>query len=119
MLAEVVGVMPSGIKVKFVRHMTGGQNLVERRGSGPEAIVVLISAVKIDFQSGQICCARQGDRAVSVPERGVCRTSKNAPKHARTRRIGHWAEKHGEFFDERSAMRADGNELLRMPERQM
>src|SRR5215469_473792 len=120
MFGEVGGVVPSGIEMEFVGDVARGEGFVERFGPGVKAVVVVVAAVEIDFQPGEIRRARQDDRAVLVPENGIRRTAEDAAEHPRARRA--WrrvAEKTGQFFDQRGAVRADRAEKLRMAKSQM
>lgn len=115
---EVRGIVPSGIKVKFVGDFAGGENFVEHHSAGIKAVIILITAVEINFQAGKIGSAHQHEGAVGVPESSVRGDAEDAAQDASARRIRS-AEESGKFFDERGAVRADSSEKLGMPEGQM
>ena len=118
MRCEVAGIVPARIKIKFVRDFAGSEDFVERNGAGIEAVIILITAVEINFQAGKIGSACQHEGAAGVPENGVRGNAENTSEDARARRIRS-AEESRKFFDERGAMRADSSEKLGMPEGQM
>ena len=60
MLGEVGGVVAARVDVKIGPDMAGGEDFVEGRGAGFKTKIVLVSAIEIDLQSGEICFARKG-----------------------------------------------------------
>lgn len=115
---EVAGIVPARIKMKFVRDFVGSEDFVERNGAGIEAVIVLVTAIEINFQAREVRATRQLEGAVGVPESGVRGDAEDAAQDASARRIRS-AEESGKFFDERGAVRADSSEKLGMPEGQM
>lgn len=115
---EVGGIVAAGIEMEFVRDFAGGEDFVKSGGPGFEAVVVLVAAIEVDFQAGEMCGAGEGERAVGVPERGVGRDAENTAEKARARGL-RGAQKVWEFFDECGAVSADGAEELRMAEGEM
>jgi len=99
MLGEVGGIVAAGIEMEFVGDVARGENFVESGGAGVEAVVVIVAAVEIDFQAGEIGGAGKDEGAVLVPENGIGRIAEDAAEYARARRTGRGAEKAGKFFD--------------------
>jgi len=117
---EVGGVVAAGVDVEFVGDMAGGEDFVERRGAGFEAVVVLVAAVEVNLEAGEIGGMGEGDGAVAIPEGGVGRIAEDAAENAGAGRAGRrGAEEAGKFFDEGGAVCANGTEELRMAEREM
>ena len=81
---KVSVVMPPGIKMKLMRNMLRSQNFIQRRRSGLESVIVLVSAIKINLQPRKIRGARNRNRTILLPERRVRRTPKRSAKHTRT-----------------------------------
>lgn len=54
MFGEVGGVMAAGIEMEFVGDAAGGEDFVEGGGAGVEAVVILVAAVEIDFEAGEV-----------------------------------------------------------------
>src|SRR5574340_1579470 len=75
---EVGRIVPPRIYVEFMRDAARSKYLVEGSGAGVEAIVVLIAAVEIEFQAGEVGATRKSDGAVAIPERRIRRGAKNA-----------------------------------------
>jgi len=120
MLGEVSGIVAAGIEMEFVGNAARGENFVESGGAGVEAVVVVVAAVEIDFEAGEIGGAGKNQRAVLVPENGIGRIAEDSAENSRAGRAG-WrsAKKARQFFDERGAVGADGAEKLRMAEGEM
>ena len=117
---EVGGVVTAGVEVEFVGDAAGGEDFIESGGAGIEAVVVVVAAIEIDFEAGEICGAGEDERAVAIPEGGVGRVAENAAEYAGAGRAGRGrAEEAGKFFDQRGAVGADGAEELRMAEGEM
>ena len=57
---EVGVVVAAGVEMEFVRDVTGGEDFVEGSGAGFKTVVVLITAVEINFQAGKIGGACEG-----------------------------------------------------------
>ena len=85
MFGEVGRVVAAGIEMKFVRDAARGKDFVEGGGAGVEAIVVVVAAVEIDFEAGEIGGAGEDERAVEVPENGIGRIAENAAEYAGAR----------------------------------
>src|SRR6266702_5151496 len=101
--------------MKFVRDAARGEDFVEGGGAGVEAVVVVLAAVEIDFEAGEIGGAGEDERAVEVPEDGIGGIAENAAEYAGARRTGRRsAEKAGKFFDKRGAVGTDGADKLGM-----
>jgi len=105
--------------MEFVRDAARGENFVEGGGAGVEAVVVVVAAVEIDFQAGEIGGAGEDEGAVLVPENGIGGIAEDAAEYARAGRSGRGAEETGKFFDERGAVCADGAEELRVAKGKM
>jgi len=114
MLGEVGGIVAAGIEMEFVRDAARGENFVQGGGAGVEAVVVVVAAIEIDFQAGEIGGAGEDEGAVLVPENGIGGIAENAAEDVGSRRTGRGAQKIGKFFDERGAVGADRAEKLRM-----
>lgn len=82
MLGKVGGVVAAGVDVEFMRDVACGEDSVEGGGARFEAKVVLVSAIEINLQAGEICFARQGDGAVLFPESWIGRVAEDASQHA-------------------------------------
>ena len=119
MVGEVGGVVAAGKEVEFVGDVAGGEDFVEGGGAGLETVVVLIAAIEIDFEGGEIGGAGEDEGAVAVPESGIGGIAEDAAEDASAGRTGRGAEKARKFFDERGAVGADGAEELRMAEGEM
>jgi len=119
MFCEVGGIVAAGIEMEFVRDMARGEDIVEGGGAGVEAVVVVVAAVEIDSEAGEIGGTGEDEGAVLVPENGVGRIAENAAEYSRAGRAGRGAEKAGKFFDERGAVGTDGAEKLRVAEGEM
>ncbi len=119
-VGEVGRVVAAGVEVEFVGDVAGGEDFVEGGGAGVEAVVVVVAAVEIDFEAGEIGGAGEDDGAVAVPESGIGRIAEDASEYARAGRAGRrGAEEAGKLFDESGAVGADGAEELRMTEGEM
>ncbi len=79
MLGEVGGVVAAGVEVEFVGDAARAEDFVEGGGAGVEAVVVVVAAVEIDFQAGEIRRASEDDGAVLVPENGMRKARCSAP----------------------------------------
>ena len=99
MLAKITGVVATGVDVEFVGDVAGSEDLVERRGAGLEAEIVLIATVKIDFQTGQISSTSERNWTIAVPVSLVRGNSENTTEHPRAGRIWRGAKKRGQLFD--------------------
>jgi hypothetical protein len=119
MFGEVGSVVAAGIEMKFVGDVARGEDFIEGGGAGVETVVVVVAAVEIDFEAGEVGCAGEDEGAVLVPENGIGRIAENAAEHAGSGRTGRGAKKAGKFFDERGAVGADGPEKLRVAKGEM
>ena len=86
MVGEVGGVVAAGVEVEFVGDVAGGEDFVESSGAGVESVVVVVAAVEIDFEAGEIGGAGEDDGAVLVPENRIGRIAENAAEYAGSRR---------------------------------
>src|SRR5262245_40685883 len=59
---EVAGVVAPWIDVEFVGDFARCKNFVERVGTRVETVIVLITAIEINFQPGKIRGTRQRER---------------------------------------------------------
>jgi hypothetical protein len=106
--------------MKFVRDVARGEDFVEGQGAGIETEIILIAAIEIDFEAGEMSGARERKRAIAFPKGWVGRGAKDGPEDARARRGGrNTGEEIWEFVNERGAVGADGGKELRMAEREM
>jgi hypothetical protein len=79
---EVGGIVAAGMEMEFVRDLARGEDCVERNGASVETVVVLVTAIEINLQAGEIDGAREHERAVIIPESRVRRDPKDAAKNA-------------------------------------
>jgi len=86
MFGEVDGIVAAGIEMKFVRDVARGEDFVEGGGAGVEAVVVVVAAVEINFEAGEVGGAGQDEGAVLVPENGIRRVAEDAAEYPRARR---------------------------------
>ena len=62
-----------------MRDVARTQNFIQRFRAFFKTIIVLIAAIKINFQTGEIRLASQGDRAIPFPE---CRIGRRPERFA-------------------------------------
>jgi len=82
MFGEVVGVVAAGVEVKFMGDVARGEEFVESGGAGVEAVVVVVTAVKIDLQAGETRGAGEHNRAVLIEENRIRRTAEDTAEEA-------------------------------------
>jgi len=54
MLGEVGGIVAAGIEMEFVGDAARGEDFVEGGGAGVEAVVVVVAAVEINMEAGEV-----------------------------------------------------------------
>lgn len=118
MHGEVGGIVAAWVNVKFVRDLARSEVFVQCGSASVETVIVLIAAIEVNLEAGEICGASQRERAVGIPEGGIRRAAENSAENAGTRGL-RGSKKVGKFFDECGAVSADGNEELRMAEGEM
>jgi hypothetical protein len=117
---EVGVVVAAGIEMEFVRDVARGKDFVEGGGAGFEAVVVLVAAIEINFQAGEIGGAGTSERTVLLPESGIEGIAEDTSKDAgsgRRRRSG--GGESWKLVDDGGAVGADGREELGMAEGEM
>ena len=82
MLGKVGGIVAAGVEMEFVGDVARGEDFVEGGGAGVEAVVVVVAAVEIDFEAGEIGGAGEDERAVLIPEGGIGRIAEDAAEDA-------------------------------------
>ena len=55
---EVKGIVAAGIEMEFVGDFARGEGFVESGGAGFETVIVLVTAIEINSQTGKIRGAR-------------------------------------------------------------
>ena len=88
MLTEIFGIVMSGVEVILVWNSPFAEDFVERRSACVEPIIVLVSTIKVYFQTFQFRGSRESERAIAFPERRVRRTAEHPAQDAGARRIG-------------------------------
>src|SRR5487761_1321057 len=68
---EIPPIVAAGIEMEFVRDSAGCEHVVEGLRSLFEAVIVLLAAVEINLEAGQMRRARQGNRIISPPKGGI------------------------------------------------
>jgi hypothetical protein len=119
---EVGPVVAAGVELEFVGDAAGAENFVEGAGAGVEAEIVFAAAIEIDSQAGKRASARESERAVALPERGIWGIAEDAAEDTSSPGSGSAAvagEEHRKFFDEGGAVGADGAEELWAAEGEM
>ncbi len=117
---EVLVVVSARVQMELVKDVTAGQDLVEGRGAGFEAVVVLVATVEIDLQTRESSSAGERERAILLPESGVEGTAENSAEDAiaGSKRSG-GGDGRRDFVDERGAVCARGRKKLRVAKRQV
>ena len=57
---EVAWVVAAGIDMELMSDFARRENFVQCGGSGLEAVIVLVAAIEVNLQAGEICGTRQG-----------------------------------------------------------
>ena len=76
MKAQRIGQMPGKIRpivsarveVKFMSDAAGDEQIMKRLSARFKPVIVFRAAIKIDFHPRELCCARDGERIIAVPE---------------------------------------------------
>ena len=117
---EVGVVVATGIEMEFVRDVARGEDFVEGGGAGFEAVVVLVAAIEINFQAGEIGGAGNGERTVLLPESGIEGIAEDPTEDAGSgRRRSSGGGEGWKFVDDGGAVSADGRKELGMAEGEM
>ena len=82
MLGEIGGIVAARVEVEFVGDAAGGEDFVEGGGTGVETVVVVVTAVEIDFQADEIGRSGENERAVLIPEGGIGPIAEDATENA-------------------------------------
>src|SRR5207248_5639446 len=89
-------------------------------GAGFESEIILIAAIKINFQSRQICAVRESERAVAIPKCWVGRGAKSLAQYASTdAAAGIGRGERGDLIDQSGTVRADCGKKLWMAKRKV
>src|SRR5580765_1217056 len=112
--------MAAGVDVRFVENMARSKNFVQCSGAGLESKVVLIAAIEINLQTGEIHGLGECQRTVFLPEHGIGWGAENSAEHPRAdaaalRRRNECRQ----FVDDGRAVRADRREKFGMAKGQM
>src|SRR5690242_9372220 len=84
-----------------------------------EAVIVLCAAVEINFEAGEIGLARELQRIVAAPERGIGGNPKRVQRAQKRRLLRIRDSDVRQIFKERGAVRGHRDKTLRMREGQM
>ena len=82
MFGEILPIVPAGINVGFVRNVARAENFVEGCSAGFKAEIVVIAAIKINFESSEIRGTRKKQWTVAIPESGIGRRAEGAAENA-------------------------------------
>src|SRR4029077_12750397 len=106
---EINPIVAAGVKVEFMRDIPGLEQFVQRFCARVKAVFIFRAAIKINLQSRKIGRARNGDRIILIPERGIEWRTKRIAKNAQTAELpGITRTDVGHLLDQCRAVGANG-----------
>src|SRR6185437_5508118 len=105
--------------MEFVRDLSRGKHGMKRLRAMLEAVVVLRAAIEVDAEPGEIRDAREPQRIVAFPESAIGRRAERVQRAQKAGTLRVRDLHYREFFEERGAVRGDGDEKARMRKSEM
>src|SRR5690348_8785638 len=87
-LREVSPVMSARIQMKFMRDSARVERLVQGLSACLKSIIILSTAIKIDFHASEMCPASERERIIAVPKLLVGRGAENISQQSQAARLG-------------------------------